>query len=88
MEGNSVHVLERVTAIVAGIAGPSRAPSNPGPDTPLGDDGYWLDSIDVLEVLLACEGEFGIVLDDEVELGAETLKTVRTLADVITRKLE
>src|SRR5262249_14369908 len=52
-------IVERVHAIVNQIAGPGRTPDDAGPDTPLGESGYWLDSVDVLEVLVACEHEFG-----------------------------
>jgi hypothetical protein len=51
---NAAQVLEGVQAIVAEIAGAHRTPSDAGPETPLGEDGFWLDSIDVLEVILAC----------------------------------
>ena len=47
-------ILERVQALVTEVAGPERAPADADPDTPLGDSGYWLDSVDVLEVILAC----------------------------------
>ncbi len=80
-------VLGRVAGIVAGIAGPDRTPPGAGPDTPLGDHGYWLDSMDVLEVILACEREFGIALDQDEDLTAESLKTVRALGEVILGKL-
>ena len=80
-------VLARVGGIVAGIAGPGRTPCGPSPDTPLGEHGYWLDSVDVLEVILACEQEFGIALDQDADLTAEALRTVRTLGEVIAGKL-
>ena len=73
--------------IVASTAGPDRTPPGGGLDTPLGDHGYWLDSVDVLEVILACEHEFGIALDQGADLTAESLKTVRTLGNVIVGRL-
>ena len=79
-------VLGRVQAIVAGIAGPDRTPEGAGPDTPLGDSGYWLDSVDVLEVILACETEFGTVFEAGADLTADTLRTPRGLADLISGK--
>ncbi len=56
-------VLQQVRAIVTHIAGPSRVPPNIDPDTPLGEGGFWLDSVDVLEVMIACEQAFGVSFD-------------------------
>ena len=80
-------VLDRLTAIVAAVAGPDRVPPGATPDTPLGADGYWLDSVDVLEVILACEREFGAALDQDEDLTAEALGSVRSLGETIRRKL-
>jgi len=80
-------VLRRVQAIVTAVAGDRRVPSDAGPDTPLGDEGYWLDSVDVLEVILACESEFAMRLDQEPDLTADALQSARCLADLIRRKM-
>ena len=45
----------------------------------------WLDSA-LLEVIIACEAEFGVVLDSQADLTADTLTTVRKLADLIERR--
>jgi acyl carrier protein len=74
-------ILARVQDIVARIAGAERTPPDAGPDTPLGEDGFWLDSVDMLEVLLACEQEFGAAF--KTNLATERLTTVRSLADAI-----
>jgi acyl carrier protein len=74
-------VLARVEAIVAAVAGPLRQPDAGGPDTPLGESGFWLDSVDLLEIVLACEREFDVVFDPDLVAGA--LGTARTLADLI-----
>ncbi|HYB41765.1 MAG TPA: acyl carrier protein [Candidatus Methylomirabilis sp.] len=74
-------VLERVQAIVAGIAGADRTPAVVGPDTPLGEDGFWLDSVDMLEVLLACEREFSTSFP--ANLAGAALATVRSLAEAV-----
>ena len=76
-------ILLRVKDIVAGVAGPLRSPEEGGPDTPLGEAGYWLDSMDLLEVILACERDFGISFDAGEDLTAEALSTVRSLAELI-----
>ena len=80
-------ILDRVHAIVTGIAGPGRLPENHTPDTPLGDDGYWLDSTDMLEVVLACEREFGIVFEPGADLTIGTMTSARDLARVISERI-
>ncbi len=79
-------VLRRVDTIVARVAGPARLPRDPTPETPLGEGGYWLDSVDLLEVIVACEQEFGMTFDTNDDLSEKSLSTVRTLTDTITRK--
>ena len=74
-------ILARVEAIVGAVAGPLRRPDSAGPDTPLGESGYWLDSVDLLEIVLSCEREFDVVFDPDRIAGA--LGTARTLADLI-----
>lgn len=80
-------ILPRVLAIVSRVAGPGRTPPGAGPETGLGEPGYWLDSVDVLEVVLACEHEFGVLLADATDLTRENLASVRSLAELIGRKL-
>lgn len=79
-------IVDRVLDIMARIAGPARTPANAGPDTPLGDGGFWLDSVDLVEVAVACEHEFALVFDGEVDLTYETLATARSLAALIAGK--
>jgi acyl carrier protein len=80
-------ILERVQALVTEVAGPERAPTDADPGTPLGDSGYWLDSVDVLEVILACEREFGTVFEEGADLTPETLYSARRLDDLVRSKL-
>lgn len=80
-------VLDRVVAIVARIAGPQRIPPDATPDTPLGEAGYWLDSVDLLEVTIACEHEFGVTFDVADDLGQDRLGTARSLAQTIHGKM-
>lgn len=84
MTGGST--VERVLGIVTRVAGPARTPPGAGPDTPLGDDGFWLDSVDMVEVAVACEIEFGVSFEGETDLTSETLATARSLADLVSRK--
>lgn len=80
-------VRARVYTIVVGIAGPARTPTDAGPDTPLHEDGFWLDSVETLEVVMACEEEFGVVFDWERELSADAVRTSGRLAEVVASKL-
>jgi acyl carrier protein len=65
-------ILEQVKAIVTRIAGSTRAPARLDADTPLGEGGLWLDSLDLFEAILACEEGFG------VQIEAETDATIRS----------
>ena len=78
-------VLDATRALVERIAGPGRIPPDAGLETRLGD-GYWLDSIELLEVLVACESEFGIVFDEARDLDAGSLETLGTLTALIRSK--
>ncbi len=79
-------VLERVQRVVVKTAGAARTPPDAGPDTPLGEAGFWLDSVDLVEVVVACESEFGVTFEGETDLTAESLRTVRSLAAMIRSK--
>ena len=76
-------ILEQVKAIVTRIAGPTRTPTHVSGDTPLGEGGLWLDSLDLFEAILACEAGFGVQIDGEANATAEALRTVQGLADLI-----
>ena len=53
------------------------------PDTNIIED-LWADSLDVVEMLMAIEENFGISVSDEEAI---TLKTISDVADFIERKL-
>jgi acyl carrier protein len=76
-------VLARVQSLVLRTAGPRRTSPDAGPDTPLGEGGFWLDSVDMLDLILACEHEFGTAFGPSADLSAEALHTIRSLADFI-----
>jgi len=78
--------LEQVQALVVQVAGPDRVPPDASPDTPLKDGGYWLDSASLLEVIIACEAEFGVALDPETDFTDEALATPRALFTMIRAK--
>lgn len=79
-------ILERVASVVARVAGPLRRPASIGADTPLVEGGFWLGSIDLFEVVVACEQEFGVVLEPDGDLAADGLRTLGRLADLVRRK--
>ena len=79
-------VVDRVLVIVMRMAGPARTPPDAGPDTPLGDGGFWLDSVDLVEVIVACEHEFTLGFEGETDLTKDALATSRTLADLVLAK--
>lgn len=80
-------LLPRVLAIVERVAGRDRTPADAGPDTPLAD-GFWLDSVETLDVIVACESDFGIVFDAAGDFGDETFRTLGTLTDLVRRRLD
>lgn len=55
-------------------------------NTPLVGAGLSLDSVAVLELLVALEKEFGVEMDSDELIGAKALKTVGTLARFIEAK--
>jgi acyl carrier protein len=54
-------------------------------DAPLFGNGLGLDSIDALELVVALEKEFGIVIPDE-EMGKEAFASLGALVDFVTRE--
>jgi acyl carrier protein len=80
------HAIEqRVLEVVLRVAGPSRSPEGATPATPLGEGGFLLDSVALLEVVVACESAFGIELDADQDLTLEGLRSARSLAERIQR---
>ena len=79
-------IAERVLDVVRGVAGAARTPGDAGVDTPLGGGGFWLDSVDLVEVAVACEHEFSLVFDGESDLTREAMATSRSLAELIAGK--
>lgn len=76
-------VIARVQSVIERVTGPGRTPPHVGPDTPLGD-GVWLDSIELVNVTVGCEEEFGIVFD---ALPRGTFHTLGTLAAAVQARL-
>lgn len=80
-------VVHEVQAIVERVAGPSRTPDGAGPDTSLAE-GFWLDSMELLDIVLACEQQFGIVFEEGRDLTPASLATARHLAMVVHARLQ
>ena len=76
-------VLARVLAIAAGIAGPNRTPPDAGASTPLWNGGFWLDSLDLIDLMLACDSAFGSVFDGASGLAIADTATAGELAAAI-----
>jgi acyl carrier protein len=55
-------------------------------DTPLLSHGLDLDSVAVLQLIMAVEEEFGVRFEDR-DLSIELFRTAGTLADAVARKL-
>jgi acyl carrier protein len=83
---NSDGVLDRVMEIVADVAGPARTPAEVRPGTPLREGGFWLDSVDLLELVVACEAEFDLDFDPATGLTETALATVGSLAAMIASR--
>lgn len=80
-------MLDAVRALVERVAGPSRTPADAGPETRL-TDGYWLDSVELLELLIACETEFGIAFHDTRAFEDGALDTLGAFADLVRSTLQ
>ena len=80
-------LVQRVLALASETAGPARTPSHLGPDTLLAGGGFWLDSVGLLELILACEREFSLVLDPVADLDPAALRSVRALVSLLEAKL-
>jgi acyl carrier protein len=79
-------VLARVLELAGRLPGARRPPEVPGPDTPLADGGFWLDSVGLLELIVACEEAFGICVDP-ADLTPERLGSAGGLAALIESRM-
>ena len=60
-------------------------PSRFTPDTSLREGGLELDSVDMLEVIVAIEHKFGVKVED-AEMGKKYFRTIGTVADLVQAK--
>ena len=80
-------VAARVLTIVSRIAGPERTPQTVDASTPLAEGGFWLDSVELLEVLLTCDETLGPFSPSLGEVDA-VLDTLGTLTAAIRARQE
>ena len=80
-------VIDAVRDIVERVAGSARTPAgHVNGDTPLTESGWWLDSVELLEVIVSCEVEFAITFEPSRDLRDDALRTLGTLAAMIQAK--
>ena len=80
-------VLARVLSLLGDVVGPERTPAAAHAGTALGADGFWLDSVAMLEAIIRCEEAFGVVLDITRAFGPGGPATAGDLADAIRKQL-
>jgi acyl carrier protein len=71
--------------IIESLALEDVTPDDIKDDDPLFGNGLGLDSIDALELVVALEKEFGIVIVDE-EVGKKIFVSINTLADFVAKE--
>jgi acyl carrier protein len=80
-------VLGRLLALLGQIAGADRTPADAGPETPIREGGFWLDSVALLELIVAAETEFGVEFDPTRDFDEAPLRTVGSFAACIGARL-
>ncbi|MBN1573255.1 MAG: acyl carrier protein [Deltaproteobacteria bacterium] len=85
MEDKDKLKLKLKTLIIESLQLEDIEPSDIEDDDPLFGNGLGLDSIDALELVVALEKEFGIIIPDE-EVGKEAFASLNALADFVERE--
>jgi acyl carrier protein len=80
-------LVDELRRIVTEVVGGARAPAEVDRDTPLGEGGFWLDSVELLEVIVACEEKFAITFEPGEDLIGPKLSCLGTLAEVIRGRI-
>jgi acyl carrier protein len=75
----------RIARILSDSIVPGAELESLGPDTPLVEGGLALDSVSLLELIVAVEESFGVTVEDE-DLSLELVATIGSLADFVRRK--
>ena len=85
MEDRNKLISRLKTLIIESLQLEDIEPSDIDEDEPLFGNGLGLDSIDALELVVALEKEFGIIIPDE-EVGKEAFASLNTLTDFVERE--
>lgn len=80
-------IQKRLARIVRDVAGRGHASGEIDLSTPLRDGGLGLDSVALLELIVAVEAEFEVDFDPTTDFGAAALATLGSLSAVIERRL-
>jgi acyl carrier protein len=72
-------LVDRLRELIVETLNLDVAPTDIDPTRPLMEAGHDLDSVDVLELVVAIETEFGLAIEAQ-EVGRETFDSVNTLA--------
>jgi hypothetical protein len=80
-------VVDQVLALVVQVAGPARTPPGAGPDTRLWGGGFFLDSIQLLHVMLACDQSFPDSSAPRRQITPAELATIGSLAAAMRERL-
>lgn len=79
-------VLEEVVSVIRNSVNLHHLePSRFTPDTSLREGGLELDSVDILEIIVAVEHHFNVKVED-AEMGKKYFRTVGTIADLVQTK--
>lgn len=85
MEDKTQLKLELKKLIIESLQLEDIAPENIVDDAPLFGDGLGLDSIDALELVVALEKQYGIVIPDE-EVGKTAFASIDALVDFVIKE--
>ena len=80
-------VLARVRKILIDRLHVRKEPNEIDPDTTLFGSGLGLDSVDTVELMVACEAEFGVRITSD-SIGRTRLRTVNTVVDLVMSRDE
>ena len=83
---NDETLLEELRDIARGVVGSARVPADAHADTALREGGLWLDSLELLRVVIACEARFELIFEPDEDLVGDGLRSFGTLAALIGRR--
>lgn len=83
---DNLALLDRLRGIVTRVIGAARVPADVSAHTALAAGGLGLDSLELLQVIVASEEEFGIVFTPGTDLVGDGLETLGTFAALIRRR--